>query len=360
MSNRPKTLIILIPGFAENEADTTCLPAVQMLVQSINQVHPALKVIILAFQYPYFTATYQWHGNTVICLGKKRVPRKLHLLVRWGRVWLQLRKLSKQHDVLGMLSCFCGPCALVGKYFGALHHIKHFTWIQGQDARKMNKLVRIIRPAPDSLIAMSDFLVKEFYRSHHIRPGHVVPNGVNTLTFPAANGIPADIDVLGVGNLIPLKQYDIFVEVIAALKQHIPGIRAVHCGKGPETANINALIERLELKDNLTLYGERPHQEVLQIMQRSRILLHTSSYEGFGGVLVEALYAGAHVVSFCRPMDADIPNWHIVKDKAAMIEKTLELLQQPAGERIPVLAYDMQESARTIVQLYDYDEAITS
>jgi glycosyltransferase involved in cell wall biosynthesis len=356
MNGSRKTLVILTPGFAENEADTTCLPAIQMLVRSINEVAPALNVIVLAFHYPFFTATYQWHNNTVICLGKKKRPRKLRLLWSWTAVWRQLRALIKTNDVISLLSCFCTEAALVGKYFGHLYNIKHFTWVLGQDARATNHLVRFIRPAAGSLVAMSDFHVREFYRNHHIKPAHVIPNGVNPAMFPVASGL-VDIDIIGVGNLIPLKQYDIFIEVIHAVKQHLPGVRAVHCGKGVEAGNIHALVEKLGLQDNVRLSGEVSHREALQLMQRSRILLHTSSYEGFGGVMIEALYAGARVISFCKPMDADIPNWYIVPDKAAMVRKTLELLQQPPVERTPVLPYDMHDSARAFLRLFGYSEA---
>lgn len=359
MNDSRKTLVILTPGFAESEADTTCLPAIQMLIKSINQVAPALKVIVIAFHYPFFTATYQWHNNTVICLGGKKARRKLTLLWAWIKVWRRLRALTKTNDVIGLLSCFCTEAALVGRYFGSFSSIQNLIWIQGQDARAINNRVRFIRPAPGSLVAMSDFLKREFYSNHHINPGHVIPNGVDPSTFPAAAG-PVDIDIIGAGNLIPLKQYDIFIEVISAVKQQIPGINAVHCGKGVEAANINALVEQLGLQDNVHLYGEVSHQEALQLMQRSRILLHTSSYEGFGGVMTEALYAGAQVISFCQPMDANIPNWHIVADKAAMIRKTLELLQQPSGERVSVLPYNMQDSARAFLRLFDYSEAAIS
>jgi len=36
MNKVEKTLVILTPGFAENEADTTCLPMQQTLVVSIK------------------------------------------------------------------------------------------------------------------------------------------------------------------------------------------------------------------------------------------------------------------------------------------------------------------------------------
>src|SRR6476469_4719284 len=66
MNSDEKTLVILSPGFAKDEADTTCIPLQQSLVRVLNAKHPSLRIIIIAFQYPYERKTYSWHGNPVI------------------------------------------------------------------------------------------------------------------------------------------------------------------------------------------------------------------------------------------------------------------------------------------------------
>lgn len=358
MPGTAKTLILLTPGFAENEADTTCLPSHQNMVKALNRYYPDLRIIVLALHYPYTAGTYEWYGNTVIGLGGRN-PRRFKLLPVLWKGWRQLKQLYKDHNVIGILSCWAGDCSLLGKYFSIRHRIKHYTWILGQDARKRNrKMVKLIRPAPDMLIALSDFIVEEFHRNHHVKPQHVIPWGIDTNAYSPGAAV-VDIDVIGVGNLIPLKQYDIFIEVIGILKEQRPGIRAVVCGKGVEHARLQALIEKLGLQENVKLYGEQPHGEVLRLMQRSRLLLHTSSYEGFGGVMAEALYAGAQVVSFVKPMAASIPRWHQVHNREDMAAKALELLQQPA-DRTPVLPYTIEDCARNMMKLYGYTEAITS
>lgn len=359
MPDAAKTLILLTPGFAENEADTTCIPSHQNMVKALNRCYPHLRVIVLALHYPFTAGTYEWHGNTVISLGGKNCRRFKWLRVLW-KGWRQLKQLRKDNNVIGILSCWCGECSLLGKYFSVRHRVKHYTWILGQDARARNRrMVKLIRPAPEMLIALSDFVVEEFNRNHHVRPQHIVPWGIDTSAF-SPDGATVDIDVIGVGNLIPLKQYDVFIEVIGILKQQLPGIRTIICGKGVEQARLQALVEKLGLQDNVKLYGEQPHSEVLRLMQRSRLLLHTSSYEGFGGVMAEALYAGAQVVSFVKPMAASIPRWHHAKDKEDMAAKALELLQRPPADRTPVLPYTIEDCASRIMQLYGYTEAITS
>ena len=87
-------------------------------------------------------------------------------------------------------------------------------------------------------------------------------------------------------------------------------------------------------------------------MQSAKLLLHPSSYEGFSGVCIEALYAGAHVISFCDPVEKPIDHWHIVTDVKDMYQKALEVLNNPSTDYSPVLVNDMKTSAKKLIQLY--------
>ena len=90
-------------------------------------------------------------------------------------------------------------------------------------------------------------------------------------------------------------------------------------------------------------------------MQRTKIFLHTSNYEGFSTVCLEALYAGCHVISFVQPMKHDIDHWHIVQTKEEMISKVLHLLNDASTQYESVLAYSMDESAKSVMNLFSYD-----
>ena len=54
MKKKLDTLVILSPGFAANEADTTCLPPMQLFVKALKEICPGLNIIVIAFQYPFF------------------------------------------------------------------------------------------------------------------------------------------------------------------------------------------------------------------------------------------------------------------------------------------------------------------
>src|SRR6185369_15038978 len=123
-------------------------------------------------------------------------------------------------------------------------------------------------------------LVDEFYKNHHIKPLHVIPMGIDISLFGPQP--KKDIDVIGAGSLSRLKQYDLFVEIVAKLKKDLPGLRAMLCGDGQDRNRIEEMIRQHSMEEYLALSGHLPYADVLNLMQRSKILLHPSSYEGFG------------------------------------------------------------------------------
>jgi glycosyltransferase involved in cell wall biosynthesis len=278
--------------------------------------------------------------------------RKIRRVFLWRKIWQQLRKIHRENNVTGLFSFWCGECALLGRWFGKRYSISHYCWICGQDARKQNKWMKFIRPEAHELIAMSDFLVNEFYKNHSIKPQYVIPAAIDTMQFQSPLPSARDIDIMGAGSLIPLKQYDVFIVVVKSLQQKLPAIKAIQCGDGEEKAKLQSMVKTSELENNLSFLGEKPHKEILQLMQRTKVFLHTSNYEGFGVVCLEALYAGAHVISFCSPMEQQFPHWHIVHTAEEMMEKALELFQTPRTEYNPVLLYSMTDTAKSIMKLF--------
>ncbi|HEV2479989.1 MAG TPA: glycosyltransferase [Puia sp.] len=349
---KPETLVILTPAFPANEADSNWLPAHHQLVKAIKNQFPEIGIVVLTFLYPHKVARYDWNGIRVVSfdgMNRKSYYAHLHL---WRQVWRELRKVRKEHKVIGLFSFWCGECALIGHYFGLLTSISHRCWISGGDAKKGNKWVKLIRPKGRELVAMSNFLRQLFRENYGIEPASVIPNGIDRTIFANGKGTTTrDIDILAVGSLVPLKQYEVLVRVVAALRSEFPRLKAVHCGGGEEKDRLQALIVQLGLEQNLTLLGEIPHREVVKLMQQTKVFLHPSSSEGFSTVCLEALYAGARVISFCDPADKRVPEWQIVKDETEMITKTRQILADPP-EGKPVLLHSLEDNARSVMKLF--------
>ncbi len=325
------TILILTPGFPKDEADTTCLPLQQALLRAFKQEHPRQKTIVLSFQYPYQKGNYIWNGIPVISMGGSNKGGIRRLLL-WNSIKKRLNRLAAENHIISIVSFWCGEAALIGKRFADSQKIPWHCWILGQDAREGNHYVNRIKPAADELMALSDFTADIFEGNHGVRPAHFLLPGIEE-ALPDKPLPKKDIDIVGAGSLIPLKQYGIFIKVIAEIKNRIGNISVVIAGDGPQRQGLQEMINQWELNECITLAGEMSHPDVLSLMERSRLFLHTSNYEGFGVACIEALYAGCQVISFTRPMKAEIINWHIVRSKEEMIVKAINVLQTGNNRR---------------------------
>jgi glycosyltransferase involved in cell wall biosynthesis len=350
MRSEKKTLVILSPGFAASEADINCLPFQQNLIRTIMEMRPEVDIFILSFQYPYIESTYKWFGATVLSFNGRNKGGIKRLLVR-RKAYAALERLYRDKKIVGLLSFWLNEGALVGKRFGDKYGIKHFAWLLGQDARSANKYPERVCPKETELIALSDFIQEEYKRNHGLRPAHVIEPGIDENQFPFF-AEEKDIDLLAVGSLIPLKQYAIFIDVVAEIKKEFPQIKAVLAGSGPEKEMLEEKTVRLGLQNTITLTGELPYPEVLKLMKRAKVFLHTASYEGFGCVCLEALYGGAKVISFVQPAKKAIENWLIVASKKEMEEKAIQILRNRDTKYEGRNVFTIEDTARKMTDLF--------
>jgi glycosyltransferase involved in cell wall biosynthesis len=351
MNHKKKALIILTPGFPENEEDTTCLPERQALVKALKRNAHSTEIIILTFQYPFIRHHYQWQGIDVYAFNGRN-KGKLRRAFVWFCVWKTLKILKRKFKLIGLLSFWLGECALIGNMFSKRYNTRHYCWLLGQDAKAGNKYVSLIKPSAEFLIAISDSLADEFFKNYLIRPKHILPVGIDKELFNPLTGI-RDIDIIGVGSLIPLKKYDQFIKVIHILNRRIYNLKVVLCGKGPEQQKLKHLISAYSLQDVIELKGELPHPEILQLMQRSSVFLHTSSYEGFAAVFAEALFAGTYVVSSCKPMERPIDHFYYIPDIESMADCIFTILSDKSKQHYPVMPFEIDEIAEKTIELFD-------
>jgi glycosyltransferase involved in cell wall biosynthesis len=350
MHKQNDTLVILTPGFPANEADCTCLPPQQIFVKALKKNYPQLNIVVLAFQYPFCKAVYSWFNVSVVSLNGKN-KGKIHRLLLWRKVWTSLEEIRRKNKIIGILNFWLGECALVGSFFAKRHHLKHYTWMLGQDAKSSNKYHRLIKPRPQNLIALSNFISAEYFKNYDAHPQHVIPVGLDTSLFPSVM-VKRDIDVMGAGSLIALKRYDLFINIVKEIVVYVPTLTVVICGKGDEKRRLEDQVIRNRLEGNISLIGEVPHEEVLKLMQRSKVFLHTSSFEGYGAVCAEALYAGAHVVSFCNPMNRNFWHYNFVEAKEQAVKIITEILTDEDREHTSILTDSIDDVCKQMMELF--------
>jgi glycosyltransferase involved in cell wall biosynthesis len=140
--------------------------------------------------------------------------------------------------------------------------------------------------------------------------------------------------ILGVGRLTRQKDFFTLVRAFAEVRRRRP-VRLVILGEGEDRPALEALAGELGLADEVALPGFQ--ENALAYMAGSAVFALSSAWEGLPTVLIEALAAGARVVSTDCPsgpreilqegrLGALVP----VGDSAALAAAILEALERPA------------------------------
>jgi glycosyltransferase involved in cell wall biosynthesis len=130
---------------------------------------------------------------------------------------------------------------------------------------------------------------------------HLIRNGIDTDRFRAGDrdeartalGIEGQEPiVLFVGNLIPVKGPDLFLQAFARLVQCRPRIRCVLVGHGPMESSLRRMAADLGIEEQVRFAGSRPHEELPLWYRAAHCLIVPSRSEGVPNVLLEATACG--------------------------------------------------------------------
>jgi glycosyltransferase involved in cell wall biosynthesis len=122
---------------------------------------------------------------------------------------------------------------------------------------------------------------------------------------PAAPKQPEPV-LLFAGRLIPEKQAAAIVPALALLREEHPELRLVVCGDGPERERLTAAVAAHRQTAAVELRGFVPAQDVHDALARAACLVHPSSREGYGLVVVEAARVSTPVVLVDGPDNAAV------------------------------------------------------
>jgi len=128
----------------------------------------------------------------------------------------------------------------------------------------------------------------------------VVYNGVDPDLFsPGQDGAAAGPMILGIGDLIPIKGFDVLLRAFAAVASEFPKLTLQIIGEGPELSHLQSLSQQLQLTDRVSLLERRSRQKVAAAMRQCTLFVLPSRYEGLGCVYLEAMSVGKPVIG-CR------------------------------------------------------------
>ncbi len=336
----------LSPGFPADEQDLNCLPPLQLLAQAL--LAQGIELQIISLGYPFHPKPYHWHGIPVI--SGYGFNRKWFRWLNWIRV-LRYAQAAHQKQKFNMIHSFwLGPNWLIGRYLQARWKLPHYTTLMGQDVLPENKYRHLLgRHHAQALVAVSAYQNDSFEKTTGKRATHTIPWGLSPAEIPNHFPTHRPLDVLGCGSFIPLKNWALWIKVVAEIAKHKPDIRAELIGDGIDRPSIESLIRQAGLEHVVHLPGHLPRTDVFARMQEAKVFLHTANFESFGMVLAEAAVNGCRVVSTPVGIAPQLATLGQTLD--ALVAQTLLALDQPLSKS-PHTPFTMEDTALQYLRLY--------
>ena len=339
-------LLLLTPGFAASEQDYNCIPPLQLYVRAMQK--RGFEVQVVSFEYPFRDEPQDWFGAPVVSAnGQNR------RWLRW-RTWSRVHRYAEQiirtqkPDLLH--SFWLGPAWVVGERLARKWNIPHWTTLMGQDARSSNRYLRHLRPGHAArLIALSPFHAGVFQKNTGLAAAHLIPWGIDPAEIAPVLPAERSIDILGVGSLIPVKNWEKWLQCIEIIRKTRPRLQAELIGEGPLRRRLEKNARERGLADGVRFTGNLPRPEVLARMRTARVLLHTSDYESFGFILPEAAMNGCRLVSTSVGIGPEMAACADHPEQLAAL--VLNALQQPVLTE-PSLPYTIEKAADAYQRLF--------
>jgi len=267
------------------------------------------------------------HGQEVLVLlprharGRYAVPTGCTIrwvLARWGLdprlanlaffVPLLSAALNFQPDVIRVhsLNSLGLVCLMVGNLLGipTVAHFHHSfetnqgtAWAERTLIQRFTRVVTVSEASRQQLVNLNPELRPKCTVVYNGVSQHFRPSSDDMSAWRANYQLPTDEPLfVAVGALIPRKNFQWLIRLIATwVNSGFPG-RLVIAGEGPERKNLEHEVRSRGLVDYVRLWGRIDEQTNVALLQSADVFLLPSLMEGFGFAAAEALACGTPVI----------------------------------------------------------------
>ena len=216
-----------------------------------------------------------------------------------------------------------------------------FTWGRGWRRRLFAIVTRIFYARADAVVVTSRGVADDLVAQYRVPASRIRvlhnPVDLDAITKLASDRIDdvvaSDRPVLAAaGRLAGVKNYPLMIAAIEDLVARVPAFLWI-LGDGPERARLEALARDHGVARYVRFLGFR--QNPFRFIARADLFVLTSTYEGFGNVLIEAMACGTPVIATRSPGTMEIirdgENGVLVEHDAESISRAIAaLLADPA------------------------------
>jgi Glycosyltransferase len=239
-----------------------------------------------------------------VVTGLRRAPWYILLLpgLLFGLFW---RCLLRTGDT-DLIHANWAVCGAVAGIIGRLRRKPVITTLRGSDVTRATRswLDRMILGLAVRnsriVICVSEAMAEQLRTQFPRRTAdiHACLNGVDEAFFQINRTVSDDagLRVLAVGNLIPLKGFDVLIEAVARAR-HREQMHTCIVGGGPEREPLLALAASRGVSSCFTFAGTVPATDMPKRISEADVFVLSSRSEGRPNVVVEALAGGLPVIS---------------------------------------------------------------
>ncbi len=318
-----KKILIITPGFPKDENDSTCVPYLQDYLIALGNKIGVENIKVIATQYPFKKTTYFWNGIEVIPSGGEN-KKSFHYYFALKRTMKNISCLFKK-DKYVVHAFWLGEAAFIGNRTVKKFFTHMIVTLMGQDVKAGNRVLRYLDRDTSWFVALSKNQAEIFNSNYKTEADDIIPFPIPDID-PETLKQEREIDLLFAGSLINVKQPFQFISVVKKLKNDFPDIRAVMVGGGNLLEKIKEQIETEQLKTNIKVMGTVERKKIFELMSHSKILIHTSSFEGQCLVYAEALAHGMYVLSYDVGRIENTAKHQICSSEDELRDKSYKLL----------------------------------
>lgn len=189
--------------------------------------------------------------------------------------------------------------------------ISNSTLLSGNCLYLINKsILKLLYPLADSIIAISKGCAKDLVETLKISNKKIVVINNPLIKDSNININDSNEDkinlslqhnnnlIIAVGRLKKVKNFPLLIKAFDIVRKTVPSSLII-LGEGPERNNLEKLIKELHLEKSISLPGFVNNP--IDYMKKSEVFVSSSSWEGFGNVIVEAMSVGLKIVSVDCP-----------------------------------------------------------
>jgi len=171
----------------------------------------------------------------------------------------------------------------------------------GEAGTYFKKSIKWVVPSMEkaSVIIVPSKYLQKVFETFHLE-AQVVPNIINLDRFKWVKNEISNVKkphLIITRNLEAIYGINTAIEAVAIVKKTVHNVKLSIAGSGPQKEELQALVKKLELENNVNFTGKLQPSEVAKLYQDADIMLNPTTVDNMPNSVLEAMASGVPIVT---------------------------------------------------------------